>query len=191
MKPLQSLAMGLVVVALAARVRGYDLLADPVGWLLVLHGVVRLPEGRVPRTSLLRGLAVLALLAATVLWFPTVSATLEDADESLLWAANLPQLAFVAALCLSLSRTAAQAEDRAASAWLRTAATLTLVAALLPVVVFGAGRSGLLVPTVVGATLVLVGVIVLLFRYAGRRWAGDGPGVGLQDPDNAAGAAPR
>ena len=36
MKPLQPVAMGLVIVLLGATVNGCDLLADPVGWLLVL-----------------------------------------------------------------------------------------------------------------------------------------------------------
>ena len=42
-KPLQAVAMGLVIVLLGATVSGYDLLADPVGWLLVLVGLATLP----------------------------------------------------------------------------------------------------------------------------------------------------
>ena len=45
MKPLQSVAMGFVFIALYARWHGYDLYADPVGWVLVLLGVRRLPAG--------------------------------------------------------------------------------------------------------------------------------------------------
>jgi peptidoglycan/LPS O-acetylase OafA/YrhL len=167
-KPLQSVAMGLVVIALSARSRGYDLLPDPIGWLLVLQGLGRLPD-TLPHRPGLRTLGFVALVMSVVLWFPGLANGLEDADESLLWAANLPQLAFVAVLCRALAEPA----DRAAARWLRTAATLTVVAAVLPVLVLGAGQSSLVPVMVVGSAAVLVLVIVLLFRYAGRRWAAE------------------
>ena len=166
MLPLQSVAMGFVIIALSARAGGYDLLPDPLGWLLVLHGLGRLPA-ELPHRRTLRTLGPLALLISVVLWFPGLADGLEDTDESLLWAANLPQLAFVAVLCRAL---AALTEGRPRQ-WLRTAAALTVVAALLPVVVLGAGASSLLTVMVVGGAAVLVLVIVLLFRYAARPWA--------------------
>jgi tellurite resistance protein TehA-like permease len=169
-KPLQSVAMGLVIVALFARAGGYDLLPDPVGWLLVLHGLHRLPRD-LPLAGPLRPLGVVALLVSVALWFPPVVDGLVDTDESLLWVATLPQLAFVALLCLALSRQAAGAADQRSSSWLRSTAILTVVAALLPAVVFGAEEVELLAVMVVGATLVLLLVIVLLFRYAARGWA--------------------
>lgn len=55
MKPLSSVAMGLVIVVLVARFGGYDALPDPLGWLLVLWGVRRLPD-----PALLLRLAALA-----------------------------------------------------------------------------------------------------------------------------------
>jgi hypothetical protein len=172
-KPLQSVAMGLVIVALFARAGGYDLLPDPLGWLLVLHGLHRLPRD-LPLAGALRPLGIVALAVSVALWLPPVVDRLVEADESLLWAANLPQLAFVALLCLALSRQAAGAADHRSSSWLRSAAVLTVVAALLPAVVFGAEEVELLAVMVVGATLVLLLVIVLLFRYAARGWAEPG-----------------
>ncbi len=170
MKPLQSVAMGLVLLALAARVHGeYDLVPDPVGWLLVLHGLRRLPPELAHRPAL-RTLGVLALVMSVVLWFPSLASAIEDADESLLWVANLPQLAFVALLCHGLAALAGPA-DAGATRWLRTAATLTVVAAVLPVLVLGAGASALTAVMVLGSAAVLVLVIVLLFRYADRPWA--------------------
>jgi hypothetical protein len=166
-KPLQSIAMGFVIIAISARSHGYDLLPDPVGWLLVLLGLGRLPA-TLPHRPALRSLGLLALVMSVVLWFPGLADGLENTDESLLWAANLPQLAFVALLCRALAELA----DGSAAGWLKTASTLTVVAALLPVVVLGAGASGLLVVMVVGSAAVLVLVIVLLFRYAARPWAG-------------------
>ncbi|MBZ5738148.1 hypothetical protein [Nocardioides mangrovi] len=166
MKPLQSIAMGFVIIALSARVGGYDLLADPVGWLLVLQGFGRLPAALSHRPTL-STLGFVALVMSVVLWFPGLADGLENTDESLLWAANLPQLAFVALLCRALSGLT----DGSAYRWLRTASVLTVVAALLPVVVLGAGESSLLGVMVVGSAAVLVLVIVLLFRYAARPWA--------------------
>ena len=166
MKPLQSIAMGLVIVAISARVGGYDLLPDPIGWLLVLQGLGRLPS-ELPHRPAVRSLGLLALIMSVVLWFPALADGLENTDESLLWAANLPQLAFVALLCRALAGLA----DQASARWLKTASTLTVVAALLPVVVLGAQESALLGVMVVGSAAVLVLVIVLLFRYAGRPWA--------------------
>lgn len=185
MKPLQAIAMGLVIVALVVRLDGYDVLADPLGWLLVLAGVRRLPPD-LPRLGTVRGLAVLAAVVSVPLWFPGVVGALEDADESLLWAATLPQLAFVATLTGGLARTAGERDDRPAATWLRTASTLTVVAALVPAVVYGAGQATLLVPTLVLATFVLVLVICLLFTYAARPWAAP---VAAEGGD-AAGAAP-
>ena len=168
MKPLQSIAMGLLIIAALAKVNGYDLLADPLGWLLVLQGLGSLPAS-LPQRPALRTLGFVALVMSVVLWFPSLSDGLADTDESLLWAANLPQLAFVALLCRALSQAAAAEPGR--SRWLRTASILTIIVALLPVVVFGAEETSLLVIMVLGASAVLLLVIVLLFRYASRPWA--------------------
>lgn len=176
MKPLQSAAMGLVIVALVARLDGYDLLPDPLGWLLVLQGLHRLPAG-LPLRRALRSLGVLALATSVVLWVPALADGLERTDESLLWAADLPQLAFVALLCLALSRAATDHGDAGAARWLRTASRLTVVAAVLPVLVYGARQDDLVAVMVVGATIVLVLVIVLLFRYSDRTWAASEPVV--------------
>jgi hypothetical protein len=165
-KPLQSIAMGFVIIAISARAGGYDLLPDPIGWLLVLQGLGRLPSA-LPHRPALSTLGFVALVMSIVLWFPSLADGLESADESLLWAANLPQLAFVAVLCRAL----ADLTEGGPRQWLRTAAALTVAAALLPVVVLGAGASSLLGVMVVGSAAVLVLVIVLLFRYAGRPWS--------------------
>jgi hypothetical protein len=84
MKPLQSVAMGLVIVVLSARFGGYDALPDPVGWLLTFLGVRALPDDLPHRTNLL-GLAALAGVVATIVWFPAVTGDLYDADASLAW----------------------------------------------------------------------------------------------------------
>lgn len=169
MQPLQSIAMGLVVVALTARVQGYDLLPDPLGWLLVLLGVAALHSLAGRRTLL--ALAVLAAAVSTIVWFPTSQAFLDDHDAALRWAANLPQLAFLTVLCHRLAQRAGAAGDASAARWLRTALAATLVVAVLPVLVFGGGLLGLEAYSYLAAGVALILVIWLLFAYARRPWA--------------------
>lgn len=173
MLPLQSIAMGLVVIALTARMRGYDVLADPAGWVLVLVGVRGLKEAG---GGLLFGAAVLASAISVVLWFPASQSFLDGQDPSLRWAANLPQLGFVALLCHHLARRSAVAGDVRAVRWLRTALVLTAVVAVLPVLVFGGELVGLEELTYVAAGFALLLVIWLLFAYGRRPWAA-GPGA--------------
>jgi hypothetical protein len=188
MKPLQSVAMGLVIVVLVARFHGYDALPDPVGWLLVLVGVRALPR-TVPHRDALLGLGALAGVVSAVVWFPSVTDALYDADASLAWAANLPEVLFGALLCHALATTAEEAGDGRAARRLRLARTALLVVALLPVLVFGAGLSSFEVTSYVAAGLVMVLLICLLFAYAGRPWTAPGADA-AQDPSRATGAAP-
>lgn len=171
MRPLQSIAMGLLIVALRAEFQGYDALPDPIGWALVLHGLTRIP-GDLIRRELLRTLAVLALVVSVPLWWPGVDQRLHDLHASLAWVANLPQLAFAVLLADSLARRAVAHGDVKAPGWLRTAMTGFIVAAAMPVIVFGAGVDFLEEPTYILATLTLLMLIWLLFTYAHRPWAG-------------------
>lgn len=167
MKPLQAVAMGLVVVGIHAGT--WDLLPDPLGWLLVLHGVRRLPPVTPYRTSQV-ALGLLALLASVPLWVPAVAANLDDADPSLRWAVNLPQLGFVVVLCLGVADLARTGEDLGAFRTWRTVATFGIACAVLPVLVWGGGLGALEVPSYVLASLTLLAVIVLGFAHAGRPW---------------------
>lgn len=193
MRPLQSVAMGLVVVVLSARFGGYDALADPLGWLLVLLGLHGLPVAVPHRTTLAR-LALLAGAVSAVLWFPAVTEDLYDTDASLGWAANLPQLAFTAVLCHALAAAAGAAGDDRAARRLRLLRTAVVVVGLLPVLVFGAGLSGLETTAYLAAGLVALGLIWVLFAVSGRDWArpetaGPAP-AGPVAPGDATGAAP-
>jgi uncharacterized membrane protein HdeD (DUF308 family) len=173
MRPLQSIAMGLVIVALRAPLAGgYDALPDPLGWLLVIVGVRGLPADLSRRGEVLT-LAWLATAVSVPLWFPAVTDAAYATHPSLGWALNLPQLGFAALLCHSLATGAVAAEDRKAASWLRTAMAGFVAAAVLPVVVFGAGVGSLELTAYVGATLVLITLIWLLFAYSGRPWAVD------------------
>lgn len=172
MKPLQAVAMGLVIVGI--RAGHWDLLPDPLGWLLVLHGLRRLPHAIPYRASQLTT-AALALLVSIPLWVPSLADRLDDADPSLRWAANLPELGFLVVLCLGLGDLARTAGDPGPFRTWRTIATLGVACALLPILVWGGGIEGLELPSYVLASLTLLAVICLGFSHAGRPWVAQSP----------------
>jgi hypothetical protein len=181
MRPLQSIAMGLVIVALRAPLVGeYDALPDPLGWVLVILGVRGLPAC-LPRRDTVVALAWLAAVVSVPLWFPGVSDAAFAIHPSLAWALTLPQLAFAAVLCHSLAAGAVAAEDPRSASWLRLAMAGFIVAAVLPVIVFGAGVGSLELTADVAAALVLLALIWLLFSYSGRPWVMDQPVDGPVD----------
>jgi hypothetical protein len=182
MRPLQSIAMGLVIVALHATFGGFDALPDPLGWLLVLLGVRALPAELESKRTLL-GLAALAGAVSIPLWIPAVSDALYDTDPSLLWAVNLPQLGFGGLLAHVLARRAADAEDTRAAAWLRVEVTGFVVVTLLPILVWGAGVDALAASAYVAASLVLLALIWMLFSWSSRPWAGADRPTGAIAPE--------
>lgn len=171
--------MGYVIIALFARQGGYDLLPDPLGWVLVLLGVRRLPDP-IDRATL-SYVGALALLVSVPLWFPDVLDAIAREDASLAWAANLPALGFAALLFRQLSQAAQAAGAPTAQMVLQGLFTLTLVVALLPVLVFG-GDLTVLEDLAVGTEQVLnLAAVAVLFAYSGQRWAG-GPGTAVVAP---------
>ena len=181
MRPLQSIAMGLVIVALRPELSGYDVLPDPLGWLLVLHGVTGLPADLWQRAAVVR-LALLAGVVSVALWFPQVTDALYDTHPALGWAVNLPQLGFAAVLARGLGLRAAAAVDGPARRWLRVTAIGFVAAALLPVLVLGAGVASLEILTYVTAALALLAFILLLFTYSARPWTGYADPASPADP---------
>jgi hypothetical protein len=168
MRPLQAIGMGLVIVVLTASYHGYDVLADPLGWLLVLVGLDGLPPAR---RGGLPALAGLALVVSVVVWFPGARDALNLTDAALAWAASLPELLTVTVLAHRLARAAAEGADAGAAGWLRTARALLVVSTLLPPVVLGGGLLALRGPASAFVTLSLALLVVLLFAYAARPWA--------------------
>jgi uncharacterized membrane protein YhaH (DUF805 family) len=166
-RPLQPIGMGLLLILVHAG--RFDFLPDPLGWLIILAGVSVLPES-VERRSLLLGAAGLAGAVSIPLWWPDWAEALNDGDPSLWWAVNLPQLAFVLLLGLSLMVAARRAGDQGAARWWQLVATLATLAALLPVLVFGGGVDALEVPTYALGAATLLTVIVLCFTHAARPW---------------------
>lgn len=170
MRPFQSIAMGLLIVALNATFQGYDALPDPLGWLLVLRGTAGLPDDLV-RRGVVRALAGLALLVSVPLWFPAVAGELADLDPAIGWALTLPQIGFLVVLADSLGRAAGDAGDTGARAWCRTLSVVFVVVGLLPVLIFGADLVDLVVPAGTVAVLSLVALIWKLFSWSARPWA--------------------
>lgn len=165
-KALPWIAMGFAVILLAARAGGWDLLPDPLGWVLVLLGTRALPED-VELQPVLRTLAFLALVVSAVTWVPAVVDRIDD--ESLRWAASLPQLAYVGLLAHVLSLAAAA--DRPASRWWSGVRTVVVVVTVLPVLVFGGGVTSLRDVAGVLTVAAPLLVIVLLVAHRDRPWA--------------------
>ena len=172
MRPLQSIGLGLVLVVLDASAGepALDLVPDPVGWVLVLVGVRRLPA-HVGHQRLLQGAAAVAGLVSLALWIPPLAGQVRVLDESLRWVLDLPTPGFVLLLAVALAR--ATGDDRPARTWWRAVAVGAALTMVLPPVVYGAGAVALALPAVVIAVATLVAAAVLCFTHAARGWAHD------------------
>src|SRR5690606_27063016 len=167
MTPLQQIAMGLVVIVLTAPVGDVDLLLDPVGWLLVLTGVVRLRTTAprdLPRAGLLGLTVVLAALAPVVLAIPEL---VRDAGPAELWPLVISQPLACAALCAVLGGLAPA--DSPWSGRLRWLTYTFCVVAALPLAVLAEAESAFGAIAFVGVVAVLV-LIVVLFVVHRAPW---------------------
>lgn len=175
MKPLQAVALGLVLLALGpvdAPVGTFDPLPDPLGWVLVLVGLHGLAPALDPRRrGPLRLVALLALAFSIAIVVPAVARWLES-DPSLGWFADVPRFGFFALLCHELSQSALRARSTVgASAFSITGLVLLFVLAAPPLA-FGAGWTGAGTTGEALAQAVQIALVLLCFVFAGRRWAG-------------------
>jgi hypothetical protein len=163
--------MGLVLVVLNAPVGdpGLDLIPDPVGWVLVLVGVRRLPERLAHRTAM-TVLAALALVVSALLWVPDVARELLSLEESFLWVLDLPTPLFVLVLALAVGAAADRGGDATARTWWRVVLVGTVLTILLPPVVYAAQAVALAVVVVALAIATLVTCLVLCFAHSARPW---------------------
>jgi len=174
MVPLHPVALGLVIIALVVDGRGWDLLPDPLGWLLVLVGTRALPTTLRHRGALLTS-AALALVVSAVVWPPAVAQQVSATDDSVAWALSLPQLAYLALLADAARYAARQAGASGQAAWFAVAGLLAVAAAVLPVLVLGAEVDALAGTAVLAATLALLLTTVLALVTARAPWLGGQP----------------
>jgi hypothetical protein len=157
--PLQKVAMGFVIVLLDAPFGGYDGLPDPVGWGLVIAGLLSL-RGLLRGADTLLGVAILSGLVSLVTYPPAVG---EHLDPSLGWLLSLPQLAFSLLTCSALAPPNPDLERR--FLFLRW---VFVALAVAPVLVFGGGLDRLTTPTAVVAVLADLYFVYLVFRVSRR-----------------------
>jgi hypothetical protein len=181
---LRYLAMGLVIVFLRADFGGYDALADPVGWGLVIWSLWGL-RGRLANTDVLLWVASLALVASLATYPPAVSDRLTASGQ---WGVSLPQIAFCLVLCGSLatwtrSSVAPGAEAGPATTratgrarWLDLLRWVYVAVAVGPVVVFGGGVEQLTAAVAVLSVVANLALVYLTFAVSGplRRAEPDG-----------------
>lgn len=145
MTALQKIAMGLVIVILRAPFAGWDALADPVGWAMVLWGLGSLGVG-----SRLRVAAWLALAASVVVYPPML---LDRMDDPTKWWLSQPQVVFAVLLCYAVPDLVGGVRRRS----FQTVATLLLL-----------GDAGVLVS--LGANVASLAGTATLLTYVGYFW---------------------
>lgn len=177
MTSLQTVVMGLVIVFLDIPPDGYDWIADPVGWVLVLLGLADLGS-HLPNH---RGLVVTAwaCLAFSVVSWPEGSpATLTPV---LGWLFSLPTLAWCFLVCDAVS-DAVEGRLRWVLLGLRNA---FLLVAPLPGLVYLADQDWLSTPAEVLILVANLSLLLALGSASGR------PGTADPEPDPRGTPTPR
>lgn len=168
MKPLLTTAAGLGLVLLDVFVGGWDLVPDPVGWVLAVLATRQLP---VPTRGTLTGIALVALVAACLLWVPSVAEAVDRLHVSVGWAAGLPQVAYLTLLCHALSRRARSTGDTPAGSWLLWLAGGNALLGLVPALVWGPGLLAAAAAVLLAALVIALTTILMLAAYSSRPWA--------------------
>ena len=172
--------MGLVIVVLRAPFGGYDALADPVGWGLVVAGLLPLRE-RLPYGGTVLACAAVAGVVAVPLWLPVVDDRLDPSGQ---WAASLPQTLCCLVLCVSLAALVTGRRQR----WFAGLRWLFAVVAAGPVLVYGGRVDALAAPLAVLAVVANVALVYQLFAVhrAPEVTGASEPTRGPGDPDGDA-----
>lgn len=178
MKPLYAIAIGGLMIVLQTKDLRYDLYANPLGWVLILMAVRSLVDEPPYRfNSALFGTGLLALALDSVFWFPGPRAWLEDAEDALAWAVGVPTFVCFGLICHRLSMAALARGERLPAGCFQWTGVAMALAAIGPVLVYGAGWTEL--DSTVGTIVILaqLALIVLTFVFAPRAWA-----AGIQRP---------
>ncbi|MFL6159321.1 MAG: hypothetical protein ACJ72D_24815 [Marmoricola sp.] len=182
MSPLQKIAMGLVLMTVPAgfKVGGYvwDGLPDPLGWLLVISGVLALRASTELDLEWVLGVARTALAVSIVQWIPPLFELFLPADKvgeaSIKWAFFLPQAVFLFLLARTIGKTAIEQEPRDSFVAGRYGVLMWAAVAVivLPPIGYGTGRENVIDTAAIAIGLVDVAFIYQLFRVHRREWLG-------------------
>lgn len=174
--------MGLVIVLAPGyfEIAGqpYDVLADWLGWLLVLSGMALLREHL--DVDIAYWLAWVAFAVALVFWFPQVTDLLPEVDEpvkgidpSVQWFISLPQAAFSLLLVQAIGKAGADQQPRDTFVAGRFGVlTWAFIATIVVPPVAYAAAEDLIRPTLIGIGLINIVFVYYLFRVHGRPWLG-------------------
>ncbi len=147
--------MGLVIVFLDVGPGGWDWIADPFGWVLVLVGLAPLKE-LVPSHAGLVVAGWVCLVVSVLIYPPSSVATL---DPSLGWLFSLPTIGF----CFLLSDSLEECTPHSLALRLRWLRAAFVVVGVLPLLVYVVGVDWLTVPTAVVAVLTNIVLVFTLW----------------------------
>ena len=173
MRPLQKTAMGFVLILLDPVFFGYDAVPDFLGWLLILAGTWDLRPNLGQRFATLFFMGIVSLGLSVVTFVPVVARSLSPSGG---WFVSLPQLVFMALLCLGIADLSASAgpDQSATRRRFRMLVWALAVVATIPVIVFAAELESIAPVAAAVAVGVLIFFIYALFRiskqdYVSRR----------------------
>lgn len=155
MSSLQTVAMGLVIVFLDVGSDGWDWIADPVGWVLVLMGLAPVKE-RLPAYAGVAGSAWVCLVVS-VLTFPPDS--VDIIEPTLGWLFSLPTIAF----CFLLSDSLADVTEGGLATTFRWLRVVYVLVGVLPGLVYLGGLDSLTVPAAVAAVVANVALVLAVW----------------------------
>jgi hypothetical protein len=184
MSPLQKIAMGLVVVLAPSgfRIGGYvwEIVPDPLGWVLVVVGVRALRSEL--DVDVLQWAGWVAMAVSIPQWIPPLfelflPANDPTADASIKWAFFVPEAFFLLWLARTIGQAAVDRQPRdrfvAGRFGVLTWAAGALIA--LPPLAYSSGDKGTRDWTLAAIGLVPWLFVYYLFRVHRREWLG-GPG---------------
>lgn len=151
----------------------YDAIADPIGWALIVWGMVAL--SRIQPVANQLWVAWVCLAISIPLWFPQVRRLTDpafnpDIDESIGWGLSLPSIIFVYLLATTLGRTSREHGDGFQSVWFGTIAWGAIAMGALPALVYGGGLDGLTGVTATVGVIVPWMLIIMLMLTHNRPW---------------------